>query len=133
MQFWWGPATDPDGVFRVFFHSSNADGGTNRNRYMDPEMDALIDEAAGTTGTAEREALYVELQHKALDEAIMVFFSEPSEVYAYQKDVVMDPMVTWAATVPLFHNTWLKSPDRSTGCCRLPVQPPQARRNCQGD
>jgi peptide/nickel transport system substrate-binding protein len=109
LQFWWGPATDPDGVFRVFFHSSNADGGTNRNRYVDAEMDALIDEAAGTTDTERRQELYVELQHKALNEAIMVFFSEPSEVYAYQKDVVVDPLVTWAATVPLFYDTWLQS------------------------
>lgn len=109
VQFWWGPATDPDGVFRVFFHSSNADGGTNRNRYEDPEMDALIDEAAGTTDPEARKELYFELQHKALDEAIMVFFSEPTETYAYQKEVVIDPIVTWAATVPLFYDTWLKS------------------------
>lgn len=109
VQFWWGPATDPDGVFRVFFHSSNADGGTNRNRYRDDEMDALIDEAAGTVDVAAREQLYFELQRKALDEAIMVFLSEPTETYAYQANEVMDPMVTWAATVPLFYDTWLKS------------------------
>lgn len=109
VQFWWGPATDPDGVFRVFFHSSNADGGTNRNRYKDDEMDAMIDEAAGTTDPEARKRLYFELQHKALDEAIMVFLSEPTETYAYEKDTVMDPMVTWAATVPLFYDTWLKS------------------------
>lgn len=109
IQFWWGPATDPDGVFRVFFHSSNADGGTNRNRYEDDEMDALIDEAAGTIDVDAREQLYFELQHKALDEAIMVFLSEPTETYAYQANSVMDPMVTWAATVPLFYDTWLKS------------------------
>ncbi len=109
IQFWWGPATDPDGVFRVFFHSSNADGGTNRNRYKDDDMDALIDEAAGTTDVEAREQLYFDLQQKALEEAIMVFLSEPTETYAYQKDAVMDPMVTWAATVPLFYDTWLKS------------------------
>jgi peptide/nickel transport system substrate-binding protein len=105
IQFWWGPATDPDGVFRTFFHSSNADGGTNRNRYRNPEVDALIDEAAGTIDPERRRELYFDLQHRMLEEAVMVFFSEPTEVYAYQSDKVINPRVAWSATVPLFYDT----------------------------
>ena len=32
-QQWWDTQTDPDGVFRTLYHSSNAGGGTNRNNY----------------------------------------------------------------------------------------------------
>jgi peptide/nickel transport system substrate-binding protein len=48
MQPRWGPSTDPD-VVREYFHSKNADGGTNRSRYKNPDMDKMIDEAAGYT------------------------------------------------------------------------------------
>jgi peptide/nickel transport system substrate-binding protein len=107
IQFWWGPATDPDGVFRTFFHSSNADGGTNRNRYRNDEMDALIDEAAGETDLERRRELYVELQRFSLEEAIMVFFSEPTEIYAHD-DSVMNAKVHWSATNPLFYDAWVE-------------------------
>ena len=46
-QNWWDTGTDPD-IVRILFHSSNAGGGTNRNNYINEEMDKLIDEAAGS-------------------------------------------------------------------------------------
>jgi len=102
LQFWWNPATDPD-IMRNLFHSSNADGGTNRNRYKNAETDRLIDEAAGTTDPNRRKALYSQLQKKVLDEAIMVYFADPINVFAYPKGKVVDAKLTWSASHVMFH------------------------------
>jgi peptide/nickel transport system substrate-binding protein len=106
IQFWWGPGTDPD-ILRQFYHSSNADGGTNRNRYKHADMDKLINDAAGTTDPEKRKQLYAQIQKKVLDEAIMVFFSDPLNIFAYQKAKVSDLALDWSATYPLFYDTTL--------------------------
>jgi peptide/nickel transport system substrate-binding protein len=80
-QNWWDTFTDPGGVVRTLFHSSNADGGTNRNRYRNEEMDSLIDQAAGTSDAAARAELYAQIQQKVADEAIMVFMNDPYLLY----------------------------------------------------
>jgi peptide/nickel transport system substrate-binding protein len=80
-QGWWETGTDPD-MLRVFFYSSNAGGGTNRNNYINPEMDALIDAAAAEPDPAARCELYSEIQHKVKDEAIMEFWADPVILYA---------------------------------------------------
>lgn len=86
MQFWWDPFNDPDGI-RILLHSSNAGGGTNRNNYVNAEMDALLDEAAATTDQAERVELYSRIQHKIADEALMVFFNDPDTLYAFTRNL----------------------------------------------
>jgi ABC-type transport system substrate-binding protein len=107
LQFWWDTRTDPDMV-RMLLYSANANGGTNRNRYKNAEMDKLIDDAAGTTDPARRKRLYTEIQMKVLREAVMVFFADPLNVFAYQKAKVMGPVLDWSATNVLLHNAWLK-------------------------
>jgi peptide/nickel transport system substrate-binding protein len=107
LQFWWDSRTDPD-VVRILLHSANANGGTNRNRYKNAEMDALIDEAAGTSDVAKRKRLYTQIQMKTLQEAVMVFFADPLNVFAYQKAKVMGAMLDWSATNVLLHNAWLR-------------------------
>ncbi len=82
-QGWWDTQTDPDGVFRTLMHSSNAGGGTNRNRYVNPEMDALIDQAAGEADPEARAALYADIQRLAADEAVMVYMVDPYMLYAH--------------------------------------------------
>ena len=81
-QGWWDTWTDPSGL-RVLFHSANADGGTNRNRYRHPVMDDLLDRAAGTPVAEERVALYAEIQKLAADDAIMVYYNDPFLLYGY--------------------------------------------------
>jgi len=80
-QNWWDTFTDPDGVVRTLFHSSNADGGTNRSRYRSEEMDALIDQAAATGDADARIELYAQIQQMAADEAIMAYFVDPFLLY----------------------------------------------------
>jgi peptide/nickel transport system substrate-binding protein len=81
-QQWWDTQTDPDDVFRTLFHSSNADGGTNRNRYRSEEMDTLIDLGLSSADSAERAAVYEQIQQKIADEAVMAFLYDPYYIYA---------------------------------------------------
>jgi peptide/nickel transport system substrate-binding protein len=102
LQFWWETGTDPD-VVRVLFYGANADGGTNRNRYKNAEMDQLIDQAAGTTDSTQRQQLYAQIQKKALDEAIMAFFADPLNIFAAAKAKVTNAVLDWSSTNLLLH------------------------------
>ena len=108
MQFWWESAGDPN-VLRILVHSSNANGGTNRNRYKNPEMDKLIDEAAAQTDVEKRKALYSQIQSKVLDDAVMVFFADPLSIFAFQK-TLRDVTVDWSGNYPFFHTAFLQKP-----------------------
>lgn len=106
MQFWWETATDPD-VVRILFYSGNADGGTNRNRYVNPEMDKLIDAAAAESNSAKRAELYGEIQTKALNEAIMIYLADPLTINGMSsklKGVTMD----WGGNYPFFHAAYVE-------------------------
>ena len=81
-QQWWDTQTDPDGVFRTLYHSSNAGGGTNRNNYRNDEMDRMIDAAVGIGNPEARAAAYAEIQQKIADEVLMVFYNDPVVLYA---------------------------------------------------
>ena len=106
MQFWWETATDPD-VVRILFYSANADGGTNRNRYKNPKMDKLIDQAAAESDPAKRAELYGQIQAKALDEAIMIYLADPLTINGMSsklKGVTMD----WGGNYPFFHAAYVE-------------------------
>lgn len=105
-QFWWETNTDPD-VARTLLHSKNADGGTNRNRYKNADMDKLIDAAAAETDVTKRVALYSQVQAKVLDEAIMIFLADPLTIVGANKNlkgVVMD----WGGNYPFFHAAYIE-------------------------
>ena len=86
-QQWWDTQTDPDGVFRTLYHSSNAGGGTNRNNYRSDEMDAMIDAAVGIGDLDARAAAYADIQQKLADEVVMAYFNDPVVLYASTPDV----------------------------------------------
>jgi peptide/nickel transport system substrate-binding protein len=108
MQPWWGPSTDPD-VVRQYYHSKNAEGGTNRSRYKDPEMDKMIDEAAGYTDPNKRKEAYAKIQKKVLDEAIMVFVADSKNIYAANKSKLSDVVLDWSSNYPLLYDASLTS------------------------
>ena len=60
----------------------------------------------GVQRPGEAQALYTQIQMKTLQEAIMVFFADLPNVFAYQKAKVME-MLDWSATNVLLHNAWL--------------------------
>jgi peptide/nickel transport system substrate-binding protein len=82
-QNWWDTGTDPDALVRTLLHSSNANGGTNRNRYKNADMDKLIDAAAAEANPEKRAALYAQIQKKVADDAVMVFYNDPYLLYAH--------------------------------------------------
>lgn len=102
-QQWWDTQTDDDAVFRTLFHSSNADGGTNRNRYRNEEMDALIDAGLAAGDPVVRADIYAQIQQKIADEAIMVFLYDPYYIYAAVPGI--EGVVTLSGgLVPNFYN-----------------------------
>jgi peptide/nickel transport system substrate-binding protein len=107
LQFWWEPDTDPD-VVRILLYSKNADGGTNRNRYKNAEMDKLIDQAAATTDLAKRKQLYSQIQMKTLRESVMIGYADPLNLFAYQKNRVDGVVLDWSAANVFFHGASLK-------------------------
>ncbi|MBA3891379.1 MAG: ABC transporter substrate-binding protein [Gemmatimonadaceae bacterium] len=85
-QNWWDPFTDPNSM-RILFHSDNAGGGTNRNNYIDAEMDELLAQGAATPDPERRAEIYAQIQAKVKDEAIMVFYNDPASLYAFSADL----------------------------------------------
>jgi peptide/nickel transport system substrate-binding protein len=51
----WTPRADPDGLLRILLHS---DGAQNSTGYSNPEVDRLLDQAAGINDTAEAAKIY---------------------------------------------------------------------------
>ena len=101
-QNWWDTQTDPDGVMRTLFHSSNADGGTNRNRYRDEQMDMLIDTAAGIADREERAEAYATIQEKIADEVIMVFLWDDVVLFAADNSL-QGIVTTGSGFTPVFY------------------------------
>lgn len=100
-QNWFQSGTDPD-ILRNNFHSSNAGGGPNRNNYIDEEMDALLDAAAGAADPAERGELYAQIQRKIMDEAIMLFYVDPVVLFAHSAGL-QDPYFYLSSIFPYFY------------------------------
>jgi len=58
----WVGITDPD-IFRYLFHSQAVPpAGANRGRYINPEIDALIERGGVTADRAERRRIYSQIQ-----------------------------------------------------------------------
>lgn len=64
---WVGGNQDPD-IFYVFHSSRFPPNGTNRGRYSNPKVDALIDQGRREVDPKIRKAIYAELQHILADE-----------------------------------------------------------------
>src|SRR5439155_1196537 len=88
LQFWWETGTDPGGILRILFHSSNAGGGTNRNNYKNQEMDRLIDQIDATADPQKRTELVVRAQQKVIDDAVMAYLADPPERLAQVRRVM---------------------------------------------
>lgn len=59
--FWigWMGEPDPDGFLNEIFHS---DSVYNTGSYSNPDFDSLVEQAAGLSGPAERQALYIQAE-----------------------------------------------------------------------
>jgi peptide/nickel transport system substrate-binding protein len=77
--------SDPDGL-RIFL-GSDAIGGTNRTAYSNPEVDALLNQAAHETDEAARAALYLDAQKLILADAPWQPLYNPVDVMAMRAAV----------------------------------------------
>ena len=60
VSFMWFSYGDPD-VLRTIFHSENVNA-FNRARYQVPEVDSMLEEAAGLTDASKRADIYKQVQ-----------------------------------------------------------------------
>ena len=81
-----GGNPDPDNMFFRYWHSTgNLNGVAN---YSSPEIDALLEEARGTTDVATRQGLYLEIQKLLAEAAPWVWLYVGYEYRAMQPDVL---------------------------------------------
>jgi peptide/nickel transport system substrate-binding protein len=97
----WTQRPDPDGLFTYLFHSKSA---ANTSRYVNPEVDRLLDEARGLADQNVRAKLYNEAQgHMTRDlPYIPLFFSLE---FAAMRNNVRN--FAWVADeIPRFREVW---------------------------
>src|SRR5262245_9068193 len=97
----WTQRPDPDGLFTYLFHSKS---GANTSRYVNPEVDRLLDEARGLGDQNARTKLYKEAQRHMTHDLpyIPLFFS--LEFAAMRSNV---RNFVWVADeIPRFREVW---------------------------
>src|ERR1051326_2038052 len=70
ISFMWFSYGDPD-VLRTLFHSSNINA-FNRSKYQVPEVDKMLEDAAGSTDANHRADLYKQIQQRVLKDTAIV-------------------------------------------------------------
>jgi peptide/nickel transport system substrate-binding protein len=70
ISFMWFSYGDPD-VLRTIFHSANVQA-FNRARYTVPEVDKMLEEAAGSTDLPKRADIYKQIQQRVLKDTAVV-------------------------------------------------------------
>src|SRR6185436_14430296 len=70
ISFMWFSYGDPD-VLRTIFHSDNINA-FNRAKYQVPEVDKMLEDAAGLTDAAKRADIYKQVQQRVLKDTATV-------------------------------------------------------------
>jgi peptide/nickel transport system substrate-binding protein len=70
VSFMWFSYGDPD-VLRTIFHSDNVQA-FNRARYQVPEVDKMLEEAAGLTDLTKRADIYKQIQQRVLKDTAVI-------------------------------------------------------------
>ncbi len=79
--------TDPD-ILRLVYHSQQAPpAGLNRVRYRNPDVDRLIEEAAGATGATRRRELYAQAQRLIAGDVPYISLWYKTNVAIFQPDI----------------------------------------------
>jgi ABC-type transport system substrate-binding protein len=77
---------DPD-VLWALFGSANIGSNFNWSCYANPDVDRLLAEARSTLDAAKRRALYVNLDHLLLSQAVAIPMMEPLAVWVRRRTV----------------------------------------------
>jgi peptide/nickel transport system substrate-binding protein len=70
VSFMWFSYGDPD-VLRTLFHSANV-GAFNRSKYQIPDVDKMLEDAAGSTDASHRADVYKQIQQRVLKDTAIV-------------------------------------------------------------
>jgi len=80
----WAPRADPDGLLRILWYSS---GFQNTTHFKNPDVDRLLDQAAGIFDPAQAAAIYHQVEQMVVTEASYTFMVWPSEFAARRSNV----------------------------------------------
>lgn len=78
------PRADPDGLLRILWHSK---GFQNSTGFNDPEVDKLLDQAAGLYDTKQAAPLYSQVEQRVVANASHIFHLWGSEFAAHRTEV----------------------------------------------
>jgi peptide/nickel transport system substrate-binding protein len=80
----WAPRADPDGLLRILWYST---GFQNTTHFNQPQVDQLLDQAAGMFDTTQAAAIYHQVEQLVVQEASYTFTVWPSEFAAHRSNV----------------------------------------------
>ena len=83
----WSASYDPEVTCRSLFHTDSGGPTGNRAWYSNPELDALIDEAASILDWEEREPMYKEIQRMGMEDAVFIPIFAKDTVVAMNKNL----------------------------------------------
>ncbi|MDB4896103.1 MAG: extracellular solute-binding protein family 5 [Firmicutes bacterium] len=83
---WMTPEPEPDGIY-AYFHSSNAEKGSDFNVFRNQEVDKLLDEARTSADQGKRKQDYFRIQEILQDEAARHFLFYPEDIFAVKSNL----------------------------------------------
>lgn len=81
---WWADYPDPENFLFPLFHSGSVGPGGNRSRYLDPELDQMIETAQRTVNERRRYRLYRKAEDRVIRNAPWVFMWHRGDYYVVQ-------------------------------------------------
>ncbi len=79
---------DADNYLWQSFHSSSAGTWTGASHYINPEVDALLEEGRASTDENKRIEIYNQVQDIVIDEAVEIYLTSPIEALPHREELV---------------------------------------------
>lgn len=96
---------DPD-VVRIILYSKNIATAFGWTRYVDPELDELLVQAAATVDQEARKSLYAQIEQIAMTNALVVPINDLSAIYAL-RSYVKNFKVDSRGWYPWLYDVWM--------------------------
>jgi len=81
---WWADYPDPENFLFPLFHSASVGSSGNRTRYIDPELDRIIETAQRTMNDGQRYRLYRQAEDRIVGNAPWVFMWHRADYFVIQ-------------------------------------------------
>ncbi len=83
----WVGVTEPDIYYYIFHSSSMSPAGANRGKYINPKLDALLEQGRNTLDTEKRKAIYSKVQRMLSEELPYINLWHLMNVVVMRKNV----------------------------------------------